>query len=65
MKRYPGKVCYKCAYSIKKVKSIGAITVYKGTCDVCQKNTTVSTPGDYGWPDFPGFKKVKRQYVWD
>lgn len=65
LKPYPKKVCWTCANPIKKVKDVGAITVYKDKCDVCGKLESVSTAGDYGWPDFPGFVKVKRLYVWD
>lgn len=65
LKPYPKRVCWDCANPIAKVKDVGAITVYSSICDVCKKEAHVSTPGDYGWPDFPGYVKVKRAYVWD
>lgn len=64
-KPYPKVVCWDCANPVKKVKAMGAITVHQDKCGVCGKVTGVSTPGDYGWPDFPGFVKVRRSYVWD
>lgn len=64
-KAYPKVVCWECANPIKKVRDMGAITVHRDTCEVCGKVTGVSTPGDYGWPDFPSFKKVKRLYEFD
>lgn len=66
LKPYPGSVCWNCANPLRKVKSVGAHTCYMGVCGVCgAAPVSVSTPGDYGWPDFPGFVKVKRAYVWD
>ncbi len=65
MKPYPKNVCWDCAGPVRKIKDIGAITVHRAICDVCGKVKGVSTPGDYGWPDFNGFRKVKRLYVWD
>jgi rRNA maturation protein Nop10 len=65
LRRYPKVVCWDCAKPLSKVKNMGAITVHHDWCDVCGKYTGVSTPGDFGWPDFPGFEKVRRPYEWD
>jgi rRNA maturation protein Nop10 len=65
LKPYPKVVCWKCAHPFSKVNDMGAITMHTDWCDVCGEYVGVSTPGDYGWPDFPGFVKVKRSYHWD
>lgn len=65
LKPYPSVVCWSCANPRKKLKGFGCNTVFIGSCGVCRKLKGVSTPGDYGWPDFAGFTKVKRPYVWD
>lgn len=71
MKPYPSDVCLDCG---QKYRNPGhpdyatMITMSYGTCEVCgEKETGVTTPGDFGYPDFPGHEKLKRKpiYVWD
>lgn len=71
MKPYPYDVCLDCG---KKYRNAGhpdyatMITMSYGTCEVCgEKETSVTTPGDFGWPDFPGHEKLKHNpiYGWD
>lgn len=65
MKPYPKQVCWDCGNPVKKCRKVGAITVFQGLCGVYGKKKNVSTAGDYGWPDFKGFSRVKRAYLWD
>lgn len=59
MKPYPEKACFTCLNKVGKCDD-EALTVSFGRCDVCGETTGVVCPGDWGWPDFPGHEKRKR-----
>lgn len=54
-KGYPDWVCHHCGEKHRRAKHpcVFASTFHIGTCDVCEKITSVTEPRDYGYPDFP------------
>lgn len=58
LKPYPEWICDGCGTKRAgwpKTKHIS--TYHTGVCEVCEKNTTVTEPRDWGYPTFPGHEK--------
>ncbi len=55
LKPYPCWVCLRCGSEARTVKwRPGLSTWHNGKCQVCGRDSGVTQPRDFGYPDFPG-----------
>lgn len=55
---YPNQVCHKCgmAASAEDVMHNVAAVWHVGKCDVCKGDKVVTSPDNFGSPEFKGYK---------
>ena len=56
LKEYPQWVCTDCGLAAN-TKRFDVSTYHHGTCGVCGKQTAVTEPRDFYYPEFEGFEK--------
>lgn len=54
---YPYLICHDCGMKWGKPWTIS--TWHEGTCPVCLEVKAVTETRDYGYPNIPGFEKLK------
>jgi len=55
LENYPEWVCGDCGNKYGKW-SVGSSTWHEGICEVCNKEKPVTSPRDYGYPNFENNK---------
>ena len=57
--KYPSWVCAQCGLEASRGNSLACSTYHVGICDICGKETGVTQPRDFYYPDFEYYPKPK------